>query len=113
MTNLLSRFFEQPPLTSARVSLAYAIAVATDVVQMLLGPFGWAFADEILDVFAMAAISRTIGFHALLLPTFIIEFLPIADMLPTWTGSVALVLTLRRRKHIVTAPPSDGPIIDV
>jgi hypothetical protein len=69
--------------------------------------------DEILDVFAMAAISRTIGFHALLLPTFVIEFLPVADMLPTWTGSVALVLTLRRRKHVVTTPPSEERVIDI
>ena len=113
VTSLFARLFEQPPLTPARVRSAYAIAVVTDAVQLMLGPFGWAFADEILDVFAMVAISRAIGFHALLLPTFIIEFIPMADMLPTWTGSVALVLTLRRRKQIATTQPAHGPVIDV
>jgi len=47
------RRFQSPVLTRPRVRLAYAIAVTTDVIQLLLGPFGWAFADELLDVTAM------------------------------------------------------------
>ena len=113
MTSVLDRLFAQPFLTAARVRSAYAIAVGTDLLQVILGPFGWAFADEILDVVAMFAITRLIGFHVLLLPTFIIEFLPVADVLPTWTGCVALVLALRRRKQVVAGPPTDGPVIDV
>src|SRR5581483_7345013 len=113
VASVLDRLFSQPPLTPSRVRAAYATAVATDLLQVWLGPFGWAFADEILDVFAMFAVSRLIGFHVLLLPTFLIEFLPMADVLPTWTGCVALVLALRRRKHVVAGPPTDGPVIDV
>jgi hypothetical protein len=37
---------------------------------------------------------RLIGFHPLLLPTSVLEFLPLADMLPTWTGCVAIVVAL-------------------
>src|SRR5262245_23833146 len=96
-----------------RVWLAYAIAIVVDVLQLLLGPVGWAFADEILDVAAMAAITTLIGFHPLLLPTFVLEILPIADLLPTWTGCVAVVLTLRRRQGHEPLPPSNGPVIDV
>ncbi len=110
--SILQRLLEEPPLTQARVRSAYAIAVATDILQVLLGPFGWTFADEILDVIAMVGVSRAIGFHVALLPTFVIEFLPVSDMLPTWTASVALVVTLRRRKQVVTSPPS-GPVIDI
>jgi hypothetical protein len=40
----------------------------------------------------MIVLSRIIGFHRLLLPTFIIELLPVADLLPTWTGCVAPVI---------------------
>jgi len=103
-----------PPLTPTRVRSAYTIAVVTDAVQMILGPFGWAFADEILDIIATAAMWRLLGFHPLLLPTFAIEFLPVSDLLPLWTGCVALVIASRRRQpETVPRPPSNGPIIDV
>ena len=70
-----SAYSRPPVLTRERVRLAYAVAVATDVLQLALGPFGWAFADEMLDVAAMVLTWRLIGFHPLLLPTFILEFL--------------------------------------
>ena len=55
-----------------------------------------------------------IGFHPLLLPTLVLELVPVADLLPTWTGCVALVLALRKRER-VTSPPSGDPrdVIDV
>src|ERR1700730_11967984 len=83
--SFLSRF-QSPVLTRTRVRLAYAVAATIDVLQLVLGPFGWAFADELLDVTAMVLVWRLIGFHPLLLPTFALEVLPVADMLPTWTG---------------------------
>jgi len=104
-------FPRAPMLTTPRVRSAYLVAVAADVIQLLLGPVGWTFADEIIDVAAMMAISRLIGFHPLLLPTFIIEFVPIADLLPTWTGCVALVVALRKREQ--PPPPTSGDVIDV
>jgi hypothetical protein len=106
--------FQPPILTRERVRLAYGIAVTTDVLQLLLGPFGWAFADELLDVTAMILTWRLIGFHPLLLPTFALEFLPVADMLPTWTGCVAIVVAIRKRQQArMPAPPGPGRVIDV
>jgi hypothetical protein len=106
--------FEPPALTRNRVRLAYAVAVATDVLQLSLGPLGWAFADEVLDVAAMLLTWRTLGFHPLLLPTFVLELLPVADLLPTWTGCVALVVALRKRQQAAMPPPPvPGPVIDV
>jgi hypothetical protein len=113
VTSFFSRLFERPPLTRARVQSAYVVAVATDLIQLILGPFGWAFADEALDVAAMVLISRALGFHAALLPTFALEFLPLTDMLPTWTGCVAIVVALRRRQELTTTPPAPGPVIDI
>ena len=104
---------EPPRLTPGRVRLAYAVAVATDVLQFVLGPFGWVGADEILDVAASALVWRVLGFHPLLLPTFLIELLPMTDLLPTWTGCVALVVALRRRQQLGPQPPGQGPVIDV
>jgi hypothetical protein len=105
---------DPPALTPARVRSAYAVAVATDALQMILGPFGWAFADEILDVVAATVLWRLVGFHPLLLPTFALEFLPVSDLLPLWTGCVALVIAARRRRQgVQPPPPSNGPIIDV
>jgi hypothetical protein len=50
----------------------------------------------------------------LLLPSFVLEFIPLADMLPTWTGCVALVVALRKREQVGTSPPlPPGPVIDV
>jgi hypothetical protein len=54
---------EVPPLTPMRVRTAYAVAMATDALQFVLGPFGWAFADEILDVVAAGIMWRLFGFH--------------------------------------------------
>lgn len=103
------------PRSRTRDGLALAVAVAADVAQLVLGPFGWAFADEIIDVAAMAAVWRLLGFHPLLLPTFVLEFVPLADSLPTWTGCVLIVLGLRRRQQRLNEPPPPGPgtVIDV
>jgi hypothetical protein len=113
LTGFLGRF-STPILTPPRVRLAFAVAVATDVLQFVLGPLGWIGADEVLDVAAAAVTWRLRGFHPLLLPTFTIELLPIVDMLPTWTGCVALVVAARKRQQeAIPPPPGPGPVIDV
>ena len=106
--------FEPPTLTRRRIWAAYAVAVAADALQLMLGPLGWAFADEGIDIAAAASTWFLLGFHPLLLPTFVVEFLPLVDMLPTWTGCVALVVSLRKRQQAATPPPpAGGTIIDV
>ena len=106
--------FDTPVLTPGRVRFAYAIALATDLLQVALGPVGWMFADEALDVAAMMLIWRAIGFNPLLLPTFALECLPVADLLPTWTGCVALVVAVRRKHRVAPADAAaEGRVIDV
>jgi hypothetical protein len=104
--------FQAPILTKSRVKLAYAVAVTADALQLMLGPLGWVFADEIIDLAAMCLTWRAIGFHPLLLPTFALEFIPIIDMLPTWTACVALVVSLRKKQQN-SQPPRGGQVIDV
>jgi hypothetical protein len=118
-TERIARWFVVPGLTKKRIWFAFAVAVFTDAAQLLLGPLGWAFIDEALDVVAMILTSASIGFHMLLLPTFVIELVPLADMLPTWTGCTAAVVMLKKRAQSqppplpmkmanVTEPPPPG-----
>ena len=107
----VSQWMHRTLVTRADVRAAYVVAVTVDAAQFLLGPFGWAGFDEVLDAVAMVAISRLIGFHPLFLPTFVLEFAPFTDMLPTWTGCVALVVRARRRQGLVSDEAE--PAIDV
>lgn len=90
------------------------MALIADSLQLLLGPLGWAFTDQIIDVVAMLLTGWLIGFHWLLLPTFVLELVPVAGELPTWTACVIAVVALRRREPREVPPPeSPGPTIDV
>jgi len=110
LPDMLSRIFREPRLTRTRAVLALAVAVVADGLQLLLGPLGWLFVDEIIDVAAMGLSCALIGFHWLLLPTFVVEFVPVADMLPTWTGCVSTVLVLRRKARRATlGVPAEAP----
>lgn len=121
--------FAAKPLTRGRVALALAIAGGTDALMIALGPVAWLPTDEILDVLAMVVISLIIGFHPLLLPTFVLEVLPLSESLPTWTACVGAVLLWRKGANAVeskpeanrpsnTSPPpkppeGKGPVIEV
>jgi len=105
--------FTAPVLTTRRIWFAMLVAATVDAIQVALGWFGWFGADEVLDVIAMVLISAAIGFHPLLLPTFVIEFFPVVDMLPTWTACTAAVVVLRKRTQAPSPstppPPTPGP----
>ena len=115
----LARQFAAPKLTRGRIALALAVAVVADGLQLLLGPLGWFFFDEVIDVVAMVLTSLVLGFHLLLLPTFVVEFIPVVDMLPSWTACVVAVIALRKRDQravsvivppvVDASPPSKPP----
>jgi hypothetical protein len=115
LIDTILRQFAVPKLTRKRIWFAFAVATITDAVQFSLGPAGWFFVDEGLDILAMILTAAALGFHMLLLPTFVIELFPVADMLPTWTACTAAVVVLRKNAHppatpVIVAPPK---IIDV
>jgi len=114
--NSMTDFLRKPPLTRRRVLLALTITISADAIQLFLGPFGWAFIDQIIDVLAMILLSFVIGFHVLFLPTFVAEFIPGVGMLPTWTGCALLVIAQRRKQSAPRPPPqspADPNVIDV
>ena len=111
----LAGWFRAPKLTRARVILALTVAVTSVVMQIAFPPRQLLFAQQIVDVVAMALTMWLVGFHLLLLPTFIVEFIPVVDMLPTWTGCVVAVIALRKRAQpagssatppLIELPPS-------
>jgi hypothetical protein len=110
-TDKLNGRFRVPKLTWTRIVVALAVAVSADSLQFLLGPFGWEFPDQAIDVLAMWLTIWVIGFHFLLLPTFVVELFPVIDMLPTWTACVIAVIALRRREQnaAVQAPVKNEP----
>ena len=118
----LSGQFNVPRLTRGRIVAALAVAVVADFLQVALLPLEWLFVQQIVDVIAMGLTMGLLGFHPLLLPTFVMEFIPLVDMLPTWTGCVVLVIALRKRAEhppaittppVVDAPPADTPPLPI
>jgi hypothetical protein len=97
---------------------ALSIAIAADVLQLCLGPFGWVGAVQGIDIVAMLLTIGLLGFHPLLLPTAVLEFFPVLDLLPTWTGCVLFVIARRKQREgkvsepvpaIVNPPPMLPP----
>ena len=103
------------PVSRQRVIAAFAVALVTDAAQVLLGPMGWVGMDQILDIVAMILITALIGFHPLLLPSFFLELVPVADLLPTWTICVAMVVGSKQKPRTGTAPSEikGAGVIDV
>jgi len=93
----LNTLFAPRELSRKRVVTAVAVAAVADLLQIVLLPVAWTFAQEAIDVVAMLATVWLLGFHLLLLPTFVVELFPVLDALPTWTGCVIAVIALRKR----------------
>ena len=100
-----------PKVTLARACLALAIAVGADGLQMLTSFLGWVGPDQLIDVVAMILTCWLLGFHILLLPTFVVELIPVLDDLPTWTACTIAVLIIRRREQraLPPLPPQSLP----
>jgi hypothetical protein len=75
--------------------LALALAVAADLVQIVLFPlFMRGFLspfDDLLDVLVCLAMVRLLGWHWAFLPSFLGKIVPILDELPCWTLAVLFV----------------------
>ena len=72
----LNRRMTSPKLTRGRMAAAMTIAFVADLLQIVLLPVAWTFVQSGIDVVAMLLVMGAIGFHLLLLPTFLIEFMP-------------------------------------
>ena len=77
---------------SRRLRVARIIAIAADVLQILLFPAfaaGWISPlNDALDVVVAVIMVRLVGWHFAFLPTFVAELVPGVDLVPTWTAAV-------------------------
>ncbi len=109
----LAALFRVPKLTWTRIIIALAVAVVADGLQLLLTGVGWVGPDQAIDVIAMLLTCWLLGFHWLLLPTFVINFIPALDELPSWVACVIAVVTLRKREQRSGQPPPEKPTIEI
>ncbi len=82
-------------VTPAQVKAARIVAASADLLQIVLLP---AFlpgspspAADVIDVVVALVMLRLLGWHWAFLPTFVVELLPMVDLVPTWTAAVFLV----------------------
>jgi hypothetical protein len=93
---------ETPPIVAApptrtpvapwRIWLARGIAVAADVVQVVLIP-NYALdyiVGDVVDVIAAGLLTLLVGWRLAFIPSFLIRLIPVADLAPTWTIAIAI-----------------------
>jgi hypothetical protein len=110
----------KPKISQRRIFAAFAVAILADAIQFPATAAAasgiFAVPSEAADLFVDCVVavitSALLGFHWLLLPTMMIEAIPGLDMLPTWTGCVALVVR-QRLKEPQSQPQPASPIIDI
>jgi hypothetical protein len=80
------------PLTPRRVAFARVLAMLVDLAQIVLLP---AFfpgvaspVNSVIDVATAVAMIAIVGWHWAFLPTFLLELVPLVDLVPTWTAAV-------------------------
>ena len=108
-------------LTRGKLIPAFAIAILADLLQFPITAAtatGWLAipgetADMVIDFVTMLALSALLGFHWVLLPTFLVELVPGVDLIPTWTGSVAFIIWQRKQAASASAPTAaaNPPVI--
>jgi len=97
-------------VSKGAAALALLIAIAADGAQLFLNTplalllgVGAEVVDAAIDAVAAILIASLLGFDVVLLPTFVIELVPLVDDIPTWTACV-LYLVWKRRKLTPSRP---------
>jgi hypothetical protein len=105
-------------LTRFRVSLAFAVSIAADLIQLPINAAAFTGilalpgegVDLLVDLAAGAATSFLLGFHWALVPTFFAELVPGLDIAPTWTACVAYVVWQRKLEEKANSAPAERPL---
>ena len=92
-------------VTKGQAALAVLIALAADGAQLFLNSpialffgIGAEAVDIAIDVAAAIVVIGLLGFNPVLLPTFVLEAVPLVDAFPTWTACVAFLLWRRNKQ---------------
>jgi hypothetical protein len=84
------------PKLLRRLRGALILAVLLDSIQIaffpLFAPGFISVADDLLDCVAFLVFWRLVGWHWALLPGFVAELIPFADLVPSWTLAVSIAM---------------------
>jgi hypothetical protein len=98
-----------------RMGIAFALAVAADVLQIALFPLFIEGAaspvDDIVDVGVAGGLSF-LGWHWEFLPSFFAKLVPGVDFIPLWTMAVANVYRRSRRGVAVSEEVPQSQVIE-
>jgi hypothetical protein len=93
-----------PILTPRRIWVARGLAVLVDVAQLHpaleIPPI-----NQAIDVATAIAMTWLVGWHWAFLPTFVVEVLPLVDLVPTWTIAVMVATRGGAAPSVTVAPP--------
>jgi len=93
-------------LTESQVRAARAVAIAADVLQVVLLPTFFPAAlppvNNVIDLAVAVLLFRLLGWHWAFLPAFAAEAVPLLDLAPTWTAAVFLAT---RARAVPAGPP--------
>ena len=97
------------PLTPGRLWAARGLAMAADLVQIVVLPAfvegaGSPFAD-VLDVVLAVLMTALVGWHWAFAPAFVAELVPFVDLAPTWT----IAVWVATRGRVTDARSRPGP----
>jgi hypothetical protein len=84
-----------------RIQLAWTVAILCDALQIGLFPIS-TWLDAPVDLLVMGILWSLLGWHWALLPSFVFELLPIAELAPTWT--LATWIIVRKLKTEMPTP---------
>jgi hypothetical protein len=88
-----------------RIKAAFALALAVDLLQMVVFPLfvegAMSPADDLIDLCAAGVLTSLLGWQWEFLPSFAAKLLPGVDLVPLWTLAVANVY--RKSKAIAAA----------
>lgn len=92
----------------SKAVLALLVAIAADGAQLFLNtPLALFFGvgaeavDVAIDVVTAIVVIGLLGYSPILLPTILIEAIPLADDIPTWTACVLYLIWKRRGRAVL------------
>jgi hypothetical protein len=92
-------------ISSRRAWLARAIAIAADLLQIVVFPYFieglLSPIDLIMDLTVCVLLTLLVGWHIAFLPSIAAEIVPFADLAPTWTIAIFIATRRKSPKYLV------------
>ncbi len=109
-TTALTRF------PGSRMKAAFLLALAADVVQMVVFPLfiegAGSPADDAVDLGVGAVLTALLGWHWEFLPSFAGKLIPGVDLVPLWTLAVASVYRKSKKIAAIERKAAEGKIVE-